>query len=186
MTQYIETVHLAIDIQNNFFQTEYWNDADFENFKTNELNLLAGLSQLSIPSLQIIHTEKSGIWSEESGDNIPMNFMPNNLDGIFKKGVHNALTDSGLKEWLSAHNVRNIIVSGIRTEQCCETTTRIASDFGYHVDYVTEATLTFGMTHQPSGQNFSAAEIKQKTELVLQGRFADIHTVNSVLAKYAR
>ena len=111
--------------------------------------------------------------------------MPTDLDGKFEKTIHNALTDSGLAEWLAEHKVKNIIISGIRTEQCCETTTRVASDFGYHVDYVTEATHTFEMQHQASGTVYSAGEIKQKTELVLQGRFADIHTVKSLLAKYS-
>lgn len=185
MTNDINTIHLAIDIQNNFIHTPYWAEDGFEDFKANVLALISGCKNLNIPTIQIIHVEASGIWSKPSGNNVPMDFMPNHLDGIFEKTIHNALTDSGMHAWLKAHNVRNIIISGIRTEQCCETTTRIASDFGYHVDYITEATHTFPMVHQTSGQVYSAAEIKQKTELVLQGWFADIHTVKSVLKKYA-
>jgi nicotinamidase-related amidase len=74
-----------------------------------------------------------------------------------------------------------VIVSGIRTEQCCETTTRHASDSGYKVDYVTEATLTFPMVHPKTGRTFSAEEIKEKTELVLGDRFARIATVEHAL-----
>ena len=74
-----------------------------------------------------------------------------------------------------------LIVSGIRTEQCCETTTRHASDLGYSVDYVTEATLTFPMTHA-SGTLFSPDDIRKRTELVLAGRFARITTVDGALA----
>ncbi|MBL1420820.1 MAG: isochorismatase family protein [Alphaproteobacteria bacterium] len=187
MTKTIETVHLAIDIQNNFFHAPYWVEYGFEEFKSNELTLLTGLKALGIPTLQIIHVEPSSdTWGKQSGHNVPMDFMPTDLDGLFEKQIHNALTDSGLHEWLQAHNVRNVIISGIRTEQCCETTTRVASDFGFHVDYVTEATLTFPMTHQVSGETYPASDIKLKTELVLQGRFADIHTVESLLEKYAK
>ena len=75
-----------------------------------------------------------------------------------------------------------MIISGIRTEQCCETTTRHASDQGFDVDYVTEATLTFAMTHA-NGQCFTPAEIKTRTELVLAGRFARIATVAEALAR---
>lgn len=186
MTKTIETIHLAIDIQNNFFHTPYWLEDGFETFKTNELTLITGLQSLNIPTLQIIHVEpNSAAWGKPSGNNIPMDFMPTNLAGIFEKNIHNALTDSGLHEWLKAHNVRNIIISGIRTEQCCETTTRVASDFGYHVDFITEATHTFPMKHNVSGKIYSAQDIKQKTELVLQDRFADIHSVKSILEKYA-
>lgn len=186
MTKIIETVHLAIDIQNNFYHAPYWIDDGFDDFKANIITLINGLKAINIPTLQIIHVEQSGNWAKPSGNNIPMEFMPTDLDGIFEKTVHNALTDSGLHEWLKANNVRNIIISGLRTEQCCETTTRVASDFGFHVDYVTEATHTFPMTHEASGTIFTANEIKLKTELVLNARFADIHTIASVLDKYAK
>jgi nicotinamidase-related amidase len=76
--------------------------------------------------------------------------------------------------------IRRVIVSGIRTEQCCETTTRRASDSGYEVDYVTEATLTFAMTDR-HGRVWSSAEIKERTELVLEDRFARIVSVNEAL-----
>jgi len=74
-----------------------------------------------------------------------------------------------------------VIVSGIRTEQCCETTTRHASDSGYSVDYVTDATLTFPMTDR-HGRKWSPDEIKERTELVLDGRFARIVSVKEVYA----
>lgn len=182
----MQNIHLAIDIQNSFFHAPYWVEDDFKTFKTNELALIKGLKTLNIPTLQIIHIEPSGVWSKSSGHTVPMDFMPTDLDRTFEKTIHNALTDSGLHEWLTKHDVKNLIISGIRSEQCCETTTRVASDFGFHVDYITEATLTFPMTHQASGKIFTTAEIKQKTELVLDGRFADIHTVKSVLQKYAK
>jgi len=46
--------------------------------------------------------------------------------------------------------MRRLIVAGISTEQCCETTARHASDEGFEVDYVGEATLTFAM-QAPAG-----------------------------------
>lgn len=184
MTKNIETVHLAIDVQNSFLHMPYWTTDGFETYKHNQLALIELCQSVNIPTLQIFHIGKQGPFKKETGHTIPMDFMPTNLDGVFEKTVHNALTDSGLDEWLKAHNVRNIIISGLRTEQCCETTTRVASDFGYHIDFVTEATHTFAMTHPTTGKTYSASEIKQKTELVLAGRFAEIHTVDSLLKKY--
>jgi nicotinamidase-related amidase len=79
------------------------------------------------------------------------------------------------------HGIRRILVSGIRTEQCCETTTRHASDIGYAVDFVSTATLTFAMTGR-DGRNWTPAEITARTELVLDGRFARIATADEALA----
>ncbi len=75
-------------------------------------------------------------------------------------------------------------MSGIRTEQCCETTTRHASDLGWEVDYVTDATLTFDMA-QPDGTPLSAADIKARTATVLAGRFATICNVAQALERAA-
>ena len=81
--------------------------------------------------------------------------------------------------------VTTLIISGIRTEQCCETTTRQAADSGFKVDFVSEATLTFPMTHA-SGVTLSAQEIKLRTELVLDDRFATITDVAGALAELDR
>jgi nicotinamidase-related amidase len=99
-------------------------------------------------------------------------------DAVFHKSVHSALfgkTADGmsLESWLRHEGVEEVLVTGIRTEQCCETTTRHASDLGFKVRYVTDATLTFPMQSR-SGREFSPAEIRERTELVLDGRFAQI------------
>ena len=80
--------------------------------------------------------------------------------------------------------MQRLIISGIRTEQCCETTTRHASDEGWAVDFVADATLTFDMA-TPSGGQLSAAQIKERTATVLAGRFATLCTVQQALARTA-
>ncbi|MBV9759661.1 MAG: isochorismatase family protein [Acidobacteriaceae bacterium] len=64
---------------------------------------------------------------------------------VFYKAGHRALICSGLDVWLVEHGVRRLIISGIRSEQCCERTGQHASDSGYEVDYVIDAALTFTM-----------------------------------------
>ena len=82
----------------------------------------------------------------------------------------------------TAEPTGRLIVAGIRTEQCCETTARVGSDLGYAVDFVSEATLTFPMTHAGTGQTFSAQDITTRTELVLANRFARIVNVDTCLS----
>ena len=93
----------------------------------------------------------------------------------FEKNVHSAMIGTGLPGWLTARGISRLAIAGIRTEQCCETTTRNASDLGFAVDYVTEATLTFPMTTR-GGRRVSTDEIRERTELVLADRFAAIVT----------
>ena len=99
-------------------------------------------------------------------------------DAVFHKHVHSAMfaTDAQgetLEAWLRVRGLGELLVTGIRTEQCCETTTRHASDLGFKVRYVSDATLTFPMRTR-AGREVSPAEIRERTELVLDGRFARV------------
>ena len=114
------------------------------------------------------------------------------LDGLLdfqaaltlEKHRHSALVGTGLAVWLHQQGMRRLIVAGIRTEQCCETTARHASDEGWTVDYCSEAMLTFDML-TPRGERLSAEAIVERTETVLAGRFATIVTVAQALERAA-
>lgn len=176
-----DTALLVIDAQESFRHRCYYRDADVPVFTQRLQTLVDGAKVAGIPIIQIFHVEESGPFSEGSGfvtTLSPLAFVP---DTVFRKRRHSALVGSGLDVWLTENGIRRLIVSGIRTEQCCETTTRHASDLGYDVDYVGEATLTFAMT-DVLGREWSAAEIRARTELVLTDRFARISTVEEALA----
>jgi hypothetical protein len=76
-----------------------------------------------------------------------LDWLPGSPAACFFKHAHNAFSDTGLDLWLRRRGIDHLIVAGIRTEQCCETTTRVGCDIGYAIDFVSEATLTFPMTH---------------------------------------
>ncbi|HTD29444.1 MAG TPA: isochorismatase family protein [Xanthomonadaceae bacterium] len=175
------TALLVIDVQESFRHRPYWSDADAPAFMDNLQLLIHGAKARGIPVAQIFHVEDSGAFSFASGHVQTMRGLSIDPAIVFHKRSHSALVGSGLDVWLVQHGVRRLIVSGIRTEQCCETTTRHASDIGYQVDYVSDATLTFAMTGR-DGHRWSAADIKARTELVLDERFARIATVEQALA----
>jgi nicotinamidase-related amidase len=108
---------------------------------------------------------------------------------VITKTSHNAFTTTKLQQVLTAHGVTDVLVCGIRTEQCCETTARVASDFGYGVTFVTDATATSPIEHRdaPPGRSLAdivadpltlpVADVIARTEYALAGRFATIATV---------
>jgi nicotinamidase-related amidase len=149
--------------------------------------LLAGAQAAGIPVVQVFHTDgpeaADNAFSHASGLIRPLDGLaPFDAALRVEKHRHSALVGTGLAVWLHQQGVRRLIVAGIRTEQCCETTTRHASDEGWAVDFVTEATLTFDMA-TPSGQTLSAAQIRERTETVLAGRFATLCTVDEALQR---
>jgi nicotinamidase-related amidase len=172
---------IVVDAQESFRHRPYWNGRDADRFVERQQALIDGAVARGIPVVQVFHVEDTGVFSLASGYVTTMSPIAITPDAIFHKRSHSALVGSGLDVWLTQRGIRRVIVSGIRTEQCCETTTRHASDIGFEVDYVTEATLTFEMTDR-RGRVWTPAEIAERTELVLEGRFARIVTVDEALA----
>lgn len=168
-------------MQESFRHRPYWRDSELPLFVERLRSLIAGAQSRQIPIIQVFHVEDSGPFSVESGYVVPLRDVPFTPSAVFQKRSHSALIGSGLDVWLTQHGIRRVIVCGIRTEQCCETTTRHASDLGYQVDYVTDATLTFPMTDR-YGTEWTPKQIKSRTELVLDTRFARITSVEEALA----
>ena len=175
------TALLVVDVQESFRHRPYWHPSAVPAFLDRQQALIDGAKARGISVAQIFHVEDQGPFSEASGWVVPLAPITLAPDAVFKKRSHSAMIGSGLDVWLTRKHIHRVIVSGIRTEQCCETTTRHCSDLGYEVDFVAEATLTFPMT-DAAGREWSAADIRARTELVLADRIARIATVEEALA----
>ncbi len=180
------TALLLIDVQQSFRLRPYWSDEHFGPFIERANALVAACKAAGVPVVRILHAEgpatRDNPFAVESGQVRPIDGLADfKADAEFLKSRHSALVATGLPVWLRQQGIKRLIVAGIRTEQCCETTTRHASDEGYEVDYVSEATLTFDM-QTLDGQRLAARDIVKRTEAVLSGRFARICTVPDIQA----
>jgi nicotinamidase-related amidase len=181
---------MVIDVQESFRRRAYFREADLPAFLRNVQSLINRCQSRGIPVVQVFHQEASedpdNPFAAISGCVRAMPELSLEPDVVVHKQVHSALfgrTAGGvtLEEWLRRYGIEELLISGIRTEQCCETTTRHASDLGFKVRYVTDATLTFPMRTR-SGREVSPTEIQERTEMVLEGRFAEIVSTAGALA----
>jgi nicotinamidase-related amidase len=172
---------IVVDVQESFRHRPYFEETGLAAFLERCQALIDGAARAAIPVMQIFHVEEDGPFAEASGHVRTLEPLAVAPAATFRKRRHSALVGTGLDVWLTERGINRLIVSGIRTEQCCETTTRHASDLGYRVDFVTEATLTFPMV-DAAGRRWSPEEIRARTELVLAKRFARIATVEEALA----
>ncbi len=175
---------LLIDVQESFRQRPYWVEAEAAAYLRAQNALVAACQAAGVPIVRILHVdgpkEVANPFALESGFVRPLAGLTEvQPAATFTKTRHSALVGTGLDVWLTEQGIRRVIVSGIRTEQCCETTARHASDLGFSVDYVTEATLTFDMRHE-DGSPLPEADIRRRTAAVLKDRFARIRTVAQV------
>jgi nicotinamidase-related amidase len=139
---------LVVDAQESFRHRPYFDARELATYLAAQNELIAGAAAAGLPVVRILHVEAEGVFSLASGYVKP-------LDGLaaftaattIHKYRHSAFAGTDLAAWLTERGIHRVIVSGIRTEQCCETTTRAASDAGFEVDFVTAATMTFQMQH---------------------------------------
>jgi len=180
---------LMIDVQQSFRHRPYWSENDLPGFLDATGELIAGCVRRGIPIVRVFHVDGPEVadnpFSHASGLVRPLDGLaPFEATLTVEKHRHSALVGTGLPVWLHSQGIRRLIVAGIRTEQCCETTTRHASDEGWSVDFVIAATLTFDM-RTPAGSVLTAAQIKERTETVLTGRFATLCTPQEALQRDA-
>ena len=188
---------LIIDIQESFRQRPSWAAVSNPDIAATVAPLVADARERGDLVVWVLHSEP-GTDTVFDPANGHLRYLPG-LEPLpgepeLVKTSANAFTTTGLQQLLTAEGIRHLIVTGIQTEQCCETTTRVAGDFGYDVTFVTEATATFPIAHREerdrpydeilaSPRTLATADIIARTEYALAGRFATIATVKEVLAR---
>jgi len=181
---------IVVDVQESFRRRDYFRPEELPAFLRNVQSLINRSRARAIPVVQVFHEEPGqdpdNPFTAASGYVRVMPELSIEADVVITKQVHSAMfgrTADGttLEQWLRQRGIGELLVSGIRTEQCCETTARHASDLGFSVRYVTDATLTFPMRTR-FGREVSVAEIQERTEMVLDGRFARVVSTAGALA----
>lgn len=183
----MKTALIVIDAQSSFRHRPFFTERDMPAYLDAQNALIKGAVALGLPIVRVLHSDgpdtPDNPFAMASGHVRPIEGLADfEAAATFTKRRHSALVGTGLDVWLTQNGIGRLIVSGIRTEQCCETTTRHASDLGWTVDFVTAATLTFDM-RQPDGQTLSAQDIQMRTATVLQQRFCTLCTVEQALAR---
>lgn len=167
---------LVIDIQDSFkIDPARWESRSNPSFEENVSKLIATFRGASLPVIFVLHTDGDRGFRPGDPEVRLMSFLDRRGgDALIVKSSRNAFTSTDLQSRLEALGVEHVTICGISTEQCCETTTRVAADLGFTVDFLTEATATFPIA------GLSTEALVERTEAVLRGRFARIVTVDEV------
>ena len=85
-----------------------------------------------------------------------------------------------LHAWLREHTVAGIVVCGITTNHCCETTARVGGNLGHRVLFALDATHTFDRVG-PDGRTLSADDLTRATATNLHHEFATVVQTHDLL-----
>ncbi|MFD9129608.1 cysteine hydrolase family protein [Kitasatospora sp. NPDC059571] len=186
---------VVIDVQESFRRLPNWEAVSDPGIADQVGRLVAAARERGDLVVWVLHAEpgSGGAFDPELGHVRPIDGLkPAADEPVVTKTSHNAFTTTNLQQLLTRHGIGEVVISGIRTEQCCETTARVASDLGYQVVFVTDATATHPIEHRdaPAGRSLAEIladprtlatdEIIARTEYALAGRFARIATVEEL------
>ncbi|SNT29518.1 Nicotinamidase-related amidase [Asanoa hainanensis] len=185
----------VIDAQESFRQREIWRAGSNPDFVPNVNSLVDYFRANGDLVIWVLHSEPgtNGVFDPANGHVRPLDDIRTTQENepTLVKTSHNVFTTTNAGQLLTERRIFDLTVCGIRTEQCVETTARVGGDLGYAVTFVTDATLTFPIAHREAEdksveeiladpRTLGVEAIVERTERVLDGRFATVRTTAEV------
>jgi nicotinamidase-related amidase len=167
---------VVVDVQQGFADTAYWGPRDNPDAEANIARLLAHWRAAGRPVVVVRHDsdDPRSPLHPSSGGNTLHPAVGSGGDLLVTKSVNSAFHGTpDLDAWLRREGIGTVVVCGITTNHCCETTARVGGNLGYDVRFVLDATHTFERVG-PDGTVVPAATLARVTAANLHGEFATV------------
>jgi len=105
---------------------------------------------------------------------------PQANEAVFRKRFNSAFRETGLHAHLQAREVDTLIIVGIQTEYCVDTTVRVAFELGYSVVLPEMTNTTFDNGSVPASEVYEMFNRR-----IFANRFASVVPVSEVLQALA-
>jgi nicotinamidase-related amidase len=180
-----ESALLVIDAQDSFRTSPRWERRSNPAFERNVAAIVEAYRAAGLPVIFFMHTDDDPEFSAGHPLFKLMDFLaPRPDEPLIVKTTRNCFTSTGLQPLLLARGARRVAITGIQTEQCCETTARVAADLGFAVDFVLDATMTFPIPNWDApGEELGVAAIEERTAYALRRRFARVVPTAQLVAE---
>jgi nicotinamidase-related amidase len=186
---------IVVDVQESFRQRPLWRTVSTPDLLAKVDTLVRCARAEGDLVAWLLHAEPGtkGVFDPALGHvRVMPELVPDEGEPVLTKTSYNAFTTTNLGQQLTIRGIRDLVVCGIRTEQCCETTTRVGCDLGFEVTFALDATATFPIPHRGAPADLSVEQlladpltlstedIMERTAYVLDGRFAAVRTVKEL------
>ncbi len=99
---------------------------------------------------------------------------------VFEKTVNSAFIGTNLESSLKAKGISDLVIAGLTIEHCISTSVRMASNLGFNVTLVSDATAAFDKKGY-DGNKYPAEVIFHAELANLQDEFATIKNTETIL-----
>lgn len=140
--------------------------------------LIGNARSVNMPVIYVQHNGTNGSPLEKGtkGWNIRPEIAPQKSDIVIQKSTPNSFQNTELKARLEELGIQNLIICGIQSELCVDTTCRQAAALGYGVTLVKDGHSTFNTEILP------AKKIIAHHNNVLQGWFVNVKKSDKIFS----
>lgn len=178
---------LLIDVQKGLAQPSLGRRNN-PQAEANMATLLATWRQFGRPIIHIRHCSvepDSPLRPELPGNAYKDEVLPMPGEKEFTKTVNSAFVGTRLETYLRENDISALVIMGLTTDHCVSATTRMASDLGFEVTLVSDATAAFER-HGYDGVHYSGDQIHRVNLVSLDGEFCALSTTADLITSNVR
>jgi len=175
---------IVIDVQRGF-DDPAWGPRDNPEAEANIGRLVTAWADAARPIVLVRHDSRT------PGSTLAPGSPGNALKDVVADAPHDLFVTKqvnsafhgrpDLDAWLRARGIRQLVLCGIQTNMCVETSARVGGNLGYDVVLPIDATHTFDL-EGPGGIRLTATELARATAVNLAGGgFARVVTTDDVV-----
>jgi nicotinamidase-related amidase len=173
---------LLVDIQNDYFPGGAMELVGSPLAGVQGGKLLQAFRQRSLPIIHIQHisTRQGATFflPNTAGAQIHESVTPEVGEIVIQKNFPNSFRATPLLEHLRKHDVSQLVIAGMMTQMCIDTTTRAAADLGFQCLVAYDACATKPLSF--NGHTVSAENVQTAFFAALNGLFARVLSVEEI------
>ncbi|MDZ4254777.1 MAG: cysteine hydrolase family protein [Sulfuritalea sp.] len=180
----MNTALLIIDIQNDYFPGGAMELAGSVEAGAKAGKLIEAFRGKGLPVIHVQHISTrpgaSFFVPDTKGVEIHASVAPQAGETIIQKNFPNSFRDTPLLQHLRDSDITRLVIAGMMTQMCIDTTVRAAADLGFACSLAHDACATRDLSF--GGVTVPAANVQAAFLAALNGLFARVQTTDELCA----
>lgn len=179
------TALILVDIQKGLDDPWYGvrNNPDAEK---NAAELLEHWRDRNLPVVHIQHLSTnpvSPLFPGKPGVAHKPELAPQGDEPVMQKNVNSGFIGTDLELWLRERGIEKVVIAGLTTNHCVETTTRMAGNLGFDATLAHDACAAHGLTG-PDGTHYPADQVHAMSLANIASEFAAVRSTAEILEEH--
>jgi nicotinamidase-related amidase len=179
----MKTALILIDIQNDYFENGTMTLSGSDRASENARLILDKFRSDSLLIIHIQHIAASPAATfflpDTNGAEIHKNVRPLAGEKVIIKHYPNSFRDTELLEYLKSHDITDLVICGMMTHMCVDSTTRAAKDSGFNIVLIGDACATRDL--QIDGRITKAEDVQKSFLAALNYFYSSVKTAKQFL-----